>query len=259
MAASAASAPPFSTHGDLDCSCVRFTNIGTGAKVDEVEPGKRDRLAALIPGPIRKGVLLKQALTEIAVNSEKTADMMRHSQYLNPNIVMYERFDANHGVSNIKLDDHNALGVIREKTEQYLDEQETKDLLEEVGSAIATDYLNVRPIHGQNAQPIHGQNVQPIYSAINESRQSLKAFNVTSASSSLSRGPSSYSNYPESESQMLFPNHENLQNGGPAPLTEHLTINPFPSDGQGHPKHYAHEDSGIDTIEPDKPVAAAPV
>lgn len=225
--------------------------IGTGAKVDEVEPGKRDRLAALIPGFIRKGVFLKQALTEIAVNPEGTADMMRTCQSLNPNSVMYERFDANHGVSNIKLDDHNALGVIREKTEQYLDEQETKDLLEEVGSAIATDYLNVRPIHGQNAQPI--------YSAINESRQSLKAFNVTSASSSLSRGPSSYSNYPESEFQMLFPNHDNLQNGGPAPLTEHLTINPFPSDGQGHPKHYAHEDSGIDTIEPDKPVAAAPV
>lgn len=143
VAASGTPAPHFSPHGDLDCSRVRFTNIGTGAKVDEVEPGKRDRLAGLIPGIIRKTVFLKQTLTDIAVNSEEKAEVMRHFQYLNPDIIMYERFDANHGVSNIKLDDHNALGDIREKTEQYLDEQETKDLLEEVGLAIATDYLRL--------------------------------------------------------------------------------------------------------------------
>lgn len=143
MGASAGSAFQFSPHGDLDCSRVRFTNIGTGAKVDEVEPEKRDRLAGLIPGIIRKGVFLKQTLAEIAVNSEEKAEVMRHFQYLNPNIIRYERFDANHGVSNIKLDDYNALGRIREKTQQYLDEQETKDLLEEVGGFIANDYLNI--------------------------------------------------------------------------------------------------------------------
>lgn len=148
--ASASVPPHFSPHGGLDCSRVRFTNIGTGAKVDEVGTEKRDLLAKLIPGIIRNGVFLKQALTDIAVNSEQTADVMRTLQYSNPNDIQYERFDANHGVSNIKLDDYNALGNIREKTDLYLEEQETKDLLEEVASAIATDYLNTRPIHEPN-------------------------------------------------------------------------------------------------------------
>ena len=48
--------------------------------------------------------------------------MMREFQSMKPNKFMYERFDANHGVSNIKLDDYNALGDIREKTERYLEE-----------------------------------------------------------------------------------------------------------------------------------------
>ena len=238
MAASANSAPQFSPHGDLDCSRVRFTNIGTGAKVNEVEPGKRDRLSGLIPGFIRKGVFLKQTLTEIAVNSEEKAEVMRHFQYLNPNIILYERFDANHGVSNIKLDDHNALGEIREKTEQYLEEQETKDLLEEVGAAIATDYLNTRPVHGQN--------------------QPVKASDMMLASSSISSAPSSQSNYPESESQMLFPNHNNLQNDGPAPFADHPAGNILQLDEQEQTKYYSQEDSGIDVVEPETLMAVAP-
>lgn len=129
MTASGTSAPQCSPHGDLDCSRVRFTNIGTGAKAGEVEHGKRDRLANLVPGLIRKGVFLKQTLTEIAVNSEEKADVMRQFQHLNPDVFKYERFDADHGVSNFKLDAYNALDQIREKTERYLDKQETRDLL----------------------------------------------------------------------------------------------------------------------------------
>ena len=227
MAASATSAPQFSPHGDLDCSRVRFTNLGTGAKVDEVMPGKRDRLAGLIPGFIRKGVFLKQTLTEIAVNSEEKAEVMRHFQYLNPNIIEYERFDANHGVSNIKLDNYNALGDIREKTEQYLEEQETKELLEEVGSAIANDYLQ-------------GQNVQPTGLPINNLRQSPRASRMSEYHAPLS-------------------NHDSLPNGRPAPLTEHPPETPLPSDGQGHSKHEPHGDSGIDKVEPEAPMAVAPV
>ena len=249
MAASAGSAPYFSPHGDLDCSCVRFTNIGTGAKVDDLEPGKRDRLAGLIPGIIRKGVFLKQTLTDSAVNSEKDAEVMRQFQELNPDRIMYERFDANHGVSNIKLDDYNALGEIRGKTKQYLEEQETKDLLIEIGLAIATDCLKTRPIHEQNAQPAD--------SAIDKSRQPLKASILTSTSS-LSNGPSSHSNYPDGESHMLFTNGDNLQNGRTAPLTEHLAENPLRLDRQGHPENYAHEDPDIDAIEPERPMVAAP-
>lgn len=249
MAASTVSAPRFSPHGDLDCSRVRFTNIGTGAKVDEVEPRKRDWLAGLIPGFIRKGVFLKQTLTEIAVNSEEKAEVMRHFQYLNPDIIRYERFDANHGVSNIKLDNYNALGEIREKTERYLEEQGTKDLLEEVGSAIAADYLNDRPLDKQN---LHSTGL-----ATDKSRQPLQAPSTLLASSSLSSGPSNHSSYPESESHVLFPNHDNLHNDGPSSLSEHPAGNHLPPDGQGHPKNYDPEDSGIDVIEPETLTAAA--
>ncbi|KAL9606103.1 MAG: hypothetical protein Q9179_000729 [Wetmoreana sp. 5 TL-2023] len=119
------SSKAFSPHGDLDCSRVRFTNIGTGVKQDEVEPGKRDWLLSHLPGAIRNGVFLKQTLTEIATNSENIADMMRKFEELNPELIMYERFDANHRVSNIRLDDYNALGEIKTKTERYLAEQET--------------------------------------------------------------------------------------------------------------------------------------
>ena len=179
MAASADSAPSFSSHGDLDCSRVRFINIGTGAKVDEVEPGKREWLASLIPSFIRKGVFLKETLTDIAVGSDLKVEMMREFQSMKPNKFMYERFDANHGVSNIKLDDYNALGDIRRKTEQYLEEQETKDLLEEVGSAVATDCLRTCPIHEQD--------VQAAESAIEKSRS------IVLRPSSPSRDPSSHS------------------------------------------------------------------
>ena len=240
----------FSPHGDLDCSRVRYTNIGTGAKANEVEPRKRDWLANMIPGFIRQGVFLKQTLTEIAVNSDEKVEQMRICQSLNEDKIMYERFDANHGVSNIKLDNHKALKDIREKTEQYLEEQETKDSLEEVGSAIAADYLN-----GQTA---HKQDMQPADQVIDQSQQPLKAPSTMLASSSLSSGPSSHSNYPESDTHILFPNHDNLKNGGPAPWAQHPAEIHLPPDEQGHSKDYANDDSGIDIIEPETPMAAAP-
>ena len=89
----------FSPHGDLECSRVRFPHIGTGAKKDEVEPGKREWLAGLLPQVIKELVFLKQILTDIAVNSKERAEIVRIFQELNPDAVMYERFDADHGVS----------------------------------------------------------------------------------------------------------------------------------------------------------------
>ena len=224
-----ADVPTYAPHGDLDCSSLRFTNIGTGAKAVEVEPGKRDRLATLIPGVIRKGVFLKQTLTEIAVDSERIAVIMRTFGHLNENDIMYERFDANHGVSNIRLDDHNALRSIQERTEQYLDEQGTKDLLKEVGSAIAKDY--------------HEQNVQLTGSAIGTLHPQVKASNPTSALSSQSSHLSSH--YPESETHDVSPNHNEVQNGGPEVLTEHPIAKPLPLDAQGH---FAHENPKNHTV-----------
>ena len=250
MTASPGSAPQFSHHGELDCSRVRFTNIGTGAMVDEVEPGKRDRLAGMIPGFIRKGVFLKQTLTEIAVNSEEKVAMLESFQKLNPDRIQYERLDANHGVSNIKLDNFNALGEIREKTEQYLDEQWTKDLLEKVGSAIATDYINSQPRDRQDAHLVD--------CAVDKSCQPLKVPTSIFASASQSSGPSSHSDYPESESQNLFPNHENLQSQAPAPLAEHLTATQVAPDVQARSKDYSNNDSGVDDLGPETPMVTAP-
>ena len=242
MTASGALAPRFSPHGHLDCTRSRFTNIGTGAKAEEVEPGKRDRLAGLLPGFIRRGVFLKQTLTEIATNSEGQVYVMRQFEELSPNTIMYERFDANHGVSNIKLDDHKALDKIREKTKRYLEEQGTKDLLDKVGKDIANDYWE-----------IHGQNMQPADPAIDKSRQSIEVSTVMPGSS-LSSGPSSHSDSPDRESYVLFPEHDTLQNGGPAPLAEHPADNALPSDGQEISGHYVNGNSGVDAVKPETPM-----
>ena len=239
-----------SHHGDLDCSRVRFTNIGTGAKLDEVESGKRQRLAGLIPSVIKELVFLKQTLTDIAVNSEEKADMMRTFQERNPDFVMFERFSANHGVSNIKLDAYRALPEVRERTELYLDEQETKDLLEEVGLAIATDYLN--------AQNSAAQDTQAVDPAIGESHQRLDAPQITTGLPSLSTAASSHSGHLETESQGVSPEHQEVQNGGTTPATKRPAETfPLP-DKQWHTLHDAQEVSGIDTTEPELQIAAGP-
>ena len=237
--ATSAEAPTFSPHGDLDCSRVRFTNIGTGAKVDEVESRKRKWL----PSFISEAIFLTQTLTEIATNSEEKAATMRTFQMLNPDVIMFERFDANHGLSNIKLDAHNALPDIRKKTGQYLEEQETKDLLEEVGVAIATDYIS--------NQPGPAQNTQAVDSATGESHQRMDTLQLTPGFSSLSSGPSSHSGHLETESQGLFPNHDRFWNGGQTPFTKDPAENFLSPDEQWRSRHDAQEDSGIDTTGPE--------
>ena len=73
-------------------------------------------------------------------------DLGRHRGQLrrkgNQNLVIIDRFDANHELSNIRMDAYDARQDIRVTTRRYLKEQETKALLKEVKIAIATDYLN---------------------------------------------------------------------------------------------------------------------
>lgn len=66
---------------------------------------------------------------------------MRVCQHDNQDLITLERFDANHGLSSIKLDAVNVLQDIRIKTGRYLEEQETKALLEEVGMGIASNFF----------------------------------------------------------------------------------------------------------------------
>ena len=226
-------APHFSPHGDLDCSCVRFVNIGTGARPDEVVQGKRDRLAGLVPGTIRRAVFLKETLTEIAVNSEEKVEIMRQFESLKPEVFKYERFDANHGVSNIKLDRYDALSEIRQKTEGYLDEQDTKDLLEEVGEAIARDYLGVHSIHDQNnasASSVANQSDPRLLDV----PSLLPASSSTSTTQSVSIDPP-----PNTKPRVLLSKEVDAATNDAAEI--------FLSPSQ--PEHYAHEVSGIRIIE----------
>lgn len=228
------SPPQFSTHGTLDYARVRFTNIGTGAKADEVEPGKREWLAALIPSPIRRGNFLKDTLIEHAVDCEEKAQMMRVIEEGNENFI-YERFDASHGVSNIKLDNYNALGVLKIKTQLYLDEQGTIDMLAQVARDIATDYRTNNP-----------------------TRASLHPPDSVPAASSLSSIPSSNSNYPESVSQERPPNHNGLQHGEPTQLHGHAVETILSLNGQQDHKGFTPENGGTNNMEPGLPMIVAP-
>ena len=62
--------------------------------------------------------------------------------------------------------------------------------------------------------------------------------------------------YPENDTHILFPNHDNLQSDESRPWAEYPAEPHLPLDGQGQSKDHAHEDSGIDTIEPEPPTAA---
>lgn len=60
-------------HNDLDLSRVRYVNIGTGTKPPGVQNRQRDRFASYLPSMIRTMVVLSHTLTQIAVETEKTA------------------------------------------------------------------------------------------------------------------------------------------------------------------------------------------
>ena len=234
---SGTSAPSFSPHGKLDCSRVRFTNIGTGAKVDEVEPGKRDRLVdSLIPGFVRRGMFLKQTLTDIAMNAEDKAEVMRGFQLMNPDVIRYERFDASHGVSNIKLDDYRALDQIKIKTKKYLDEQGTIDLLKEVGSAIATDYINTDSTIRRHAQTE--------IACMDESHDHTYASDSVLASSALLTDSTSHG-----EPHLLPPPSGDSHTNGLLPLTRQQEGTLHLPSGKEDAMQYAEEDSGLGTIE----------
>ena len=75
------------------------------------------------------------------------------------------------------------------------------------------------------------------------------------ASSSVSSGSFNHSNNPDSKSYVLFLNHDNR---ALASLSEQLAESLLSPDEQGNPKHDAYSDSGIDAVELEKSMAAAP-
>ena len=127
------------THGTLDFTTVRFVNLGTGTKADSLPERRRDVLVSFLPGFIRMGVFLKRTLTEIAVNSEQTANVMGQLAWISKGDFCYERFSADNGVCYIKLDKYLELDKIASLTQEYI-ARETKRL-NRVAVEIATDYI----------------------------------------------------------------------------------------------------------------------
>lgn len=236
----ASSVPLYSAHGDLDCSFVRFINIGTGAKPSELEPGKQERLKAFIPGAIRQAIFLTQTLKEIAVSSFAEADSMRILETAEHGLLSYERFDANHGVSNVKLDDYRALGDLRTKTNLYLEEQETKDHIEEVATAIATEYFE--------AQPKQSPDTEAVSSPVEDSAQRPEPPKTLSVASPYSYD-SAYNSY--SQSTNLGAGSEqgddNIGNGAKDSSGEQRLIIPVLAQTQPPPKFVQEDtdDSGL--------------
>ena len=142
-------APPAGDHDGLDFSYVRFVNLGTGTRSEALPHRQRDRLAQLVPAPVRMAVFLKRTLTEFAVNSEKTAAHMRLLSWVSRGglsaDVSYVRFSADNGVCYIKMDKYKALDHIAQLTRDYLENLETQASLKEAAQEIAADYLQRHP------------------------------------------------------------------------------------------------------------------
>lgn len=132
-------------HGELDLSLVRFVNLGTGTKPENLPPRQRDRLATLVPNFIRMGFFLKRTLTEFAVNAQKTAQHMQSIAWVSKDStsvdLKYERFSADTGVCYVKMDKYKALDRIESMAQEYLNKDSTKKELKRVGEEIAREFL----------------------------------------------------------------------------------------------------------------------
>lgn len=145
LSISSDTAMPRVPHSNLDFSTIRFINIGTGTKTDQLQSRRRDTLARLLPSPIRMGVFLKTTLTEFAVESEKTAQQMATMARISGGCInlKWERFSADTGLCYIKLDKYKPkhLERIENLTREYLEAQRTQRHLQRVAKQLATEYL----------------------------------------------------------------------------------------------------------------------
>ena len=132
-------------HERLDFSRVRFVNIGTGDKSENLPPRQRDRLADLVPGFIKMTLFLKRTLTEFTVSSVNTARHMDSLVKAAKGDIDYKRFSADTGVCYIKMDKYKKLRLIEDLTLKYLEKPEVQEELERVGEKLANDYLLKHP------------------------------------------------------------------------------------------------------------------
>ena len=135
-------------HGNLDFSCVRIVNLGTGTKPSGASSRRRDRFAKLVPAAIHMAAHWQKTLKEMAVASDNIANQMMTLVRVSRDAgagdfnVKYERFTADNGVCYIKLDKFKELGKITTLTQQYLQNLEVQKELERVAKEIANEYLD---------------------------------------------------------------------------------------------------------------------
>lgn len=140
--------PSSPSHGCLDFSHTRIINLGTGTKAEDQEPPHQSWIASLVPRVLRTALSLNNTLKNIAVDSEKSAKFMNTLARYSTNgsyTIKYERFSADTGVAEFKLDDFINLGEIETRTKQYLNKAEVQQRIKKVAKDIAGDYLAKHP------------------------------------------------------------------------------------------------------------------
>ena len=141
-------------HGGLDYTRVRYINIGTGTKTDAIKDRRRDILASFIPATIRQSIFLKGTLTEIAVDSELTAESMGTLETTSHGDIIFDRFSAGNGVCYFKLDQYTQLHEIVRLTNEYLREEGTQEDLNNVAEAIVKEFLESLRTDTANSHPV---------------------------------------------------------------------------------------------------------
>ncbi|MCJ1402794.1 hypothetical protein MMC11_006015 [Xylographa trunciseda] len=185
---------PTARHGQLDLTRVRYINIGTGTKTDQTPDRRRDVLASFLPSMIRMGVFLKETLTQIAVNSEHTADIMKTLEQVSHGDIIYKRFSARNEVCFFKLDRYSDLDKIESLTLQYIDEQSTQDSLKAVAKAVTDEWVTKRRFEASHSNsisiadtaartPASRDDIKPAPNDINHNRPAPLVFNNPTPSS----------------------------------------------------------------------------
>jgi hypothetical protein len=127
------------SHGNLNLARVRIINLGTGTEPILSQYHQPGVLSNLVPPQIRYLAWLKRTLAKEATSSEETARAM--SVFCRTSKIKFERFSEDNGVCYIKMDKYKKLGIIQEKTDQYLNTPSVRDRLRRVARDIARDYL----------------------------------------------------------------------------------------------------------------------
>ena len=141
-------------HGQLNYNRVRYVNIGTGTRTDALPDRRRDLLASFIPTMFRQGVFLKGTLTEIAVDSENTAESMILMASTSHGDIVFDRFSAGNGVCYFKLDQYTKLDEIEHLTKLYLQEESTQRGLNNVAMDIVNEFLESLRPDAANSNPV---------------------------------------------------------------------------------------------------------